>query len=230
VNTHQPDTSGVGDEPIGEATRSSRPVTRRQVMGAGLAGAAISLGAAHHAAAQETTDPTTAPTPPDAPTSGDIELLAFAVGIELAVRDLYRDAVAAGATTSVDGTPNLFQVIADNHGEYASVMAGDLGVSAGTARNSALYDEWTSKFAVGDAATVAVDAYELESVLVATHTNLIGEIEGLRAAETIASILVPEARHCAILTDVAGQSSDLDMALADSAEPLSPESAVGASS
>ena len=72
--------------------------------------------------------------------------------------------------------------------------------------------------------------YELEAILLATHTELLGSIEGLRAAETIASILVPEARQCAILSDIAGTSDDLDITLDTPAEPLSPDSAAEASS
>jgi hypothetical protein len=225
VNTHQPDTSGL---------------SRRKVVGAGLAGAAMSLGVARIAAAQpsDTTTPaapTTEPppevesasTPPDAPTSGDVELLTFAVGAELAAADLYEDAVAAGAKS--EGDINVFEIIGDNHAEYADVMAGELGVTAGQERNDALYDEWTPRFDTTDATELAAAAYELEAILLATHTELIGSIEGLRAAETIASILVPEARHCAILSDIAGTSDDLDITLDKPAEPLSPDSAAEAS-
>ena len=138
MNTHQPDTSGL---------------SRRKVVGAGLAGAAMSLGVARIATAQpsDTTTPaapTTEPppevepasTPPEAPTSGDMELLTFAVGVELAAADLYQDAVDAGATS--EGDINVFQIFADNHAEYADVMAGELGLTADQERDDAIYDEW----------------------------------------------------------------------------------------
>ena len=53
-------------------------------------------------------------------------------------------------------------------------------------------------------------AYDLESTLVATHTELLGELEGVDGAKTIASILMMEARHCTVLADLAGRGDDLD--------------------
>jgi len=215
VNIHQPDGPGL---------------RRRQVVAAGLAGAALSLGATRIVSAQ------TPPSPPRAPTGDDRQRLASALSIELAARDLYRDAVAAGASVLADpdgeagpGNPELFQVLADNHSHYASVLAAELGASTTGVRDDALYDEWSSRFATSDVASLASDAYDFESILVATYIDLMGNLESVDAADIISSILVVEARHGAILADVAGLSDDLDVVLDDSAIPLALEP-VGVSS
>ena len=187
-------------------------LSRRRVVGAGLGGAALALGADRIAAAQTT------PTPPLAPTGTDRDLLTFAMSVELAARDLYREALSAGAEV---GDPNLFDVIANNHEQYATVLAGELGRSAGDARDQALYDDWSAQFDTNDLATLGQDAYDFENVLVATHTELIGVLVGLHAAEIIASIVTVEARHCAVLADVAGVADNLDVVFVNNTSPRS---------
>ena len=63
-------------------------------------------------------------------------------------------------------------------------------------------------------------AYDLESTAVATHTELLGQLEGIDGAETVASILIVEARMRTVLADLAGHGDDLDALFVDDAEPL----------
>ena len=56
--------------------------------------------------------------------------------------------------------------------------------------------------------------------LVATHTELLRSIQNLDGARLIASILIVEARHCAVLADLAGGGDDLDALFENEAEPL----------
>ena len=69
-------------------------------------------------------------------------------------------------------------------------------------------------------AAVAAAGYDLESTLVATHTELLRALEGTDGAEMLASILIVEARNCAVLADLAGNGDDLDALFVNDAEPL----------
>lgn len=190
--------------------------TRRRVLAAGLAGTALGL-IGGRAASAGTTPPTEEPeagTPPARPTAADLEQLAFAQSVELAARDLYRASVDAGAD---DPTIALMR---DNHQAYAGVLAGILGTSATDTRDDALYDDLESSFGVGDVAGVAAAGYDLESTLVATHTELLRSLEGTDGAEMVASILIVEARNCTVLADLAGNGADLDALFVNDAAPL----------
>jgi hypothetical protein len=92
-------------------------------------------------------------------------------------------------------------------------------------RNDEVFDALEADFAVSDVTAVAQAAYDLESVAVATHTELLGLLEGVDGAKLVASVLAVEARHCTVLADLSGNGDDLDALLDNSAEPLLPASA-----
>jgi hypothetical protein len=155
---------------------------------------------------------------PSRPTGADVELLGFAQSFELTARDLYQAALDGGLA---DGDlADVFTTLRDNHGEYANRLSGILGVDAQQQRDDALFDELVADFEGGDAAAVATAGRELEATAVATHTDLIGQLEGIDGIAAVASFVVVEARHGAILGDVAGDGDDLDAMLRDDAEPL----------
>jgi hypothetical protein len=182
--------------------------TRRGLLGAGLAGAALSLVGASRAAAS---------TPGDGRPGGpDRELLVSVQSIELSARDLYRAAGAAGSEEP------LFGFLAQQHAAYAEGLASLLGVPANT-RDDAVFDDLESTFAVADTAAVATAGYDLESALVATHTAVLGRLESVRGARMVAATLAMEARHCAVLADLSGRGDDLDALLVNEAQPLLPE-------
>jgi hypothetical protein len=193
--------------------------TRRRVVAAGLTGTALGLlGGRVASASPDTTEPTeegsTPPTsaapattttlPPKRPTPSDIVLLNFAQGVELAARDLYQTSIDAGAK---DG---LVTLLVANHRGYADVIRGILGTHSVGLSDNDLFDAQSSKFAVADLPALAPPAYDLESTLVATHTELLSKLEGTDGARIIASILIVEARQAAVLADVAGKSADFD--------------------
>ena len=65
-------------------------------------------------------------------------------------------------------------------------------------------------------------AYDLESTAVATHTEILGELQGTDGAGLIASILIVEAAHGTVLADMMG-STDLDVLLVNTeADALAP--------
>jgi hypothetical protein len=178
------------------------PASRRSLLGiAGLAGAAaVLIGAQRTSAAA------------NQPTAADGELLTQALGVELAVRDLYRLAAAAGAD-------ELFTAFAENHRGYADSISAITGQPARD-RDEDLYSRYESDFDSSDTASVASAAYEVEQELVATHLGLVGEYEGTDAVTVGTAILVVEGRMATVLAELAGQGDDLD-ALLGSLEPAS---------
>jgi hypothetical protein len=135
--------------------------------------------------------------PPVGYTAADEQLLIAMESIELAARDLYRAAVDAGAEGDV------YIALGDNHAAYVDLLAGLLGRTAMGLRDDAFYEEQLSAFE-RTGTELAEAAYELESTLVVTYVDLLGQLEGVDGARGAASILMVEARHCAVLADVAG--------------------------
>ena len=204
--------------------------TRRRVLAAGLTGTALGLlGGRVASASPDTTEPTdessTPPTtaaapattttlPPKRPSASDIVFLNFAESVELAARDLYQSSIDAGAKD------DLITLLVANHRGYADIIRGILGTRSVGLRDNDLYDAESSKFAVADMQALAPPAYDLESTLVATHTDLLAKLEGMDGAEDIASILIVEARQAAVLADVMGKGGDFDALFDESATPL----------
>lgn len=209
--------------------------TRRRVLTAGVAGTALGLLGVRTAAASQattttsttstttassgapTTEATTTTLPPRQPTAADIPLLNFAESIELAARDLYGVAIAAGVKD------DAIAAMQSNHRGYADVIRGILGTNSNGRRNEELYSTYADRFNVADAASLAAAAYELESTLVATHIALLGELIGTDPARRIAAILIVEGRHAAVLADIGGQGSDFTALFEDSARALTPQ-------
>lgn len=205
-----PDTIPKGPSPVthtaeGDAATSVIS-TRRGLLGASLAGTALSLFAVRSTSASTG----------ERVSASDLAALLFAQSLELAARDLYQAAGAAGADDP------LFGALADQHEAYAQGIAAFIGEPADT-RNDGVYDELESAFAASDRTAVATAAYDLESAVVATHTELLGRLENVDAAKLVASMLAMEARHCAVLADVSGRGDDLNILLVNTADPILPE-------
>ncbi|MEI7619744.1 MAG: ferritin-like domain-containing protein [Actinomycetota bacterium] len=222
----------------------SAPMVRRRILAAGVSGAALSLlpwlsdragaqartapptsgGATTATTPATTTPPTTvapAPTttaPPKRPTTADIELLAVAQSIELAIRDLY-DA-ALGAKSFEGATAEAVTAIREAHEAYAQSISGLIGSDAKGLRSEKLYNAQRSNF-TGSTTSVAQAAAKLENVASATHLEILGSLIGIDAAALIASVLVVEARHATVLNTIAGAST-LSNQLANDGVALSP--------
>jgi hypothetical protein len=207
--------------------------TRRRVLAAGVTGTALGLlGARTASASQATTTtssetttpgagaPTTAATtttlPPRQPTPTDIPVLQYAESIELAARDLYTAAIAAGVKNDV------VTALQSNHRGYADVLRGILGVNSVGVSDAGLHSSFADRFNLTDAPALAGPAYDLESTLVATHIESLRKLTGTDPARRIASILIVEARHCAVLADIAGRSTDFDALFENAARALTP--------
>jgi hypothetical protein len=179
------------------------------VLAAGLAGTALGLAGGRHAAG--TTPPTE---PPEAPTGEDRARLAAAQSLELAARDLYQAVIDGGLTDPV------FVAIRDNHRAYADNLSGLIGRSAPGRPDAALHEEMIGAFEDADTTAAASAAYDLESRLVATHTESLRQLEGTDGARMVASILIVESRHCAVLADLAGGGDDVELLFENAAEPI----------
>lgn len=211
--------------------------TRRRVLAAGLTGTALGLlGGRVASASTETTEPTeggstpesttgttaapatTTTLPPKRPTESDIGVLNFAESIELTARDLYQAAIEAGVKD------DLVNVLVANHRGYADIIKGILGTASRGEAAAGLHDQLQSGFQVTDVKALTEAAYDLESKLVATHIELLRQLEGTDGARTIASILIVEARQAAVLADAAGKGGDFDALFDDTATALTPPS------
>ena len=200
---------------------------RRRLLGIGLGGAAVSLlpwlvGRASATTTTSTTSDTTPATtttaPPKRPSDADVELLGFAQTVEIAAFRLYEEALATDNFS--DDERAVIATFHDAHQAYAQSLSGFLGREAPQVLNP-IYDEMLAAFS-GDKATVLDAAYNLESVAVATHTDIVGQLQGTDGAALIASILIVEAAHGTVLADIAGQT-DLDKLLVKTeADALTP--------
>jgi hypothetical protein len=206
------------------------------VLAAGLTGTALGLlGGRVASASPDTTEPTeegstppssaapatTTTLPPKRPSTTDLALLNYAESIELAATNLYQASLDAGAKD------DLVKMLVANHRGYADLIRGILGTRSIGIPDTSLYDERLSKFQVADLEALAPPAYDLESALVATHTDLLAKLEGTDGAADIASILIVEARQAVVLADAAGKGGDFDALFDDTAIALTPPTSGG---
>ncbi|MGI9030173.1 MAG: ferritin-like domain-containing protein [Ilumatobacteraceae bacterium] len=151
--------------------------------------------------------------PPLGYTPADEELLAAMQAAELAARDLYQAAIDAGAEDDV------YVALRDNHRAYVDALSGLLGRTAMGRRDDTLYDEQLTVFeATGT--ELATGAYGFESSLLATNIDVLGQLQGADGARRVASIVMVEARHCAVLADLSGSGDDFTALFENDAEPF----------
>ena len=183
---------------------SAAPATSRR----GLIGALGAAGLAGAAALSIARPASAAPADerPYSPTAGDVDLLFEAMKAELTAEALYRTAIAAGLADVAGG---LAAVFAENHAAYAGKIAGGAGLSADEL-NEELFDQFEADFATADVGAFAEVAATLENTLAATHSALFADYVSNEARTLIASIVVVEARMAVVLTDLGGNSTDLD--------------------
>jgi hypothetical protein len=195
---------------------------RRRLLGIGLGGAAASLlpflGGRASATTPDTTPATTTTAPPKRPTVDDVALLGFAQSVELAARALYD--VALGADVFDDVQRVVVATIRESHDAYAASLSALLGRDAPQKVN-AVFDDLESSFR-GDAASVLDAASALESTAVATHTDILGQLQGTDGATLIASILIVEARHGTVLAHLNGSTNLDDLLVSKEAGALKP--------
>lgn len=156
--------------------------------------------------------------PPKQPTAADVNLLSFAIGLELAMIDLYAKH-AAGVKGDAKAVAELFGA---NHRAAAQALAGLVGRKAPTTRNEAFYAEHAPK-TTGDAKETAAYMAGLENAMVATHLNVLGSLRGVDGAGLVASIVPIEARQATVLVGQSGSTSLDDLMALDPETAIDPE-------
>lgn len=187
------------DSALADTTATERQ-SRRALLGAGALGVALALAGARPAAAATGLS------------DDDLALGGFAIRLELAVRDLYDAAIAAGADDDV------WVVMREQHEAYAQLLAGITGLSADE-RDDTTFDALVAEFATSDPSAAALN---VENTAAATHTDLLGRVDDVGIASAMASFVSMESRHATILAGLSGQD-DLDTLFLNGATPLSPE-------
>ncbi len=137
--------------------------------------------------------------PPLQPTAQDKETLNIALGVELAIRDLYADIVAVGNLS--DEESPVILLIHSHHVAYAQSLGGLLGRAAINKRNDATYAAFSGNLK-GTFTSIASQLADIENGAVARHINSLKQLEGLNGSTLIASIISIESRHAAALASV----------------------------
>jgi hypothetical protein len=145
----------------------------------------------------------------------DQALAAFAIGAELAARDLYQAVIDAG------GESTAWTLLRNQHAAYADNLAGIAGTSADT-RDDAVFDSLSADFG-GDRPANA--AFQLENTLAATHIELLASLTDVTLVNAAASIAMMESRHAAYLAQQSGRGDNFDALFVNDATALSPEAA-----
>jgi len=217
----------VTGQPPGQPTADGANF-RRRLLGIGLGGAVVSLvpflsgraGATTPPASSGDTTPatTTTTTPPKRPSDDDVTLLGFAQTVEIAARDLYD--VALGTKDFDETARAVVATIRESHDAYAAALSALLGRQAPQKANP-ITDQLKESFG-GDTKSVLDAASQLESTAVATHTEVLGKLQGTDGAALLASILIVEARHGTVLANLNGATELDDLLVNTEADALTP--------
>ena len=154
--------------------------------------------------------------PGERPNAADSRLLAFAQSAELAVHDLYEKAIESGRFTGDELT--TLEQFAAHHLAYAQSINGLIGKDATNTRNEGVYSAYAGQMSTGAAAYRTLQT--LENTLVATHTDILSNLENHDAATLVASIITVEARHAAVFGVL--PTLNLSSALDNTASSIAP--------
>ncbi len=201
----QAEPSLEGDEPT-EPGAGERPDRRHFVRTLALGGAAVAAGAmavpalAEAAGAQTTTTVAGPPTIPP----GDITLVNFMTGIELAAMKLYAQMVATGKLTNAAlGNARTY---ASHHNDHATALITLNADAAVFVPNAKLLSQVGGQIAGAATEDDLVQiAFTMESSLAATHQYLMATVLNWQTATTEAELEPVEAQHAVVW----GQMLDL---------------------
>jgi len=144
----------------------------------------------------------------------DTKLLAFAQALELSIRDVYATLVERGTKTGDELA--ILELMHSHHVAYQQSLNGVLGKKAATTRNDEVFTKTVA--ALSDPSQTWPVLLDLENTAVATHSAIVERIESPKAASLIASVVMIEARHAAIISTLV--STNLGQALDNPAQAL----------
>ena len=162
-------------------------------------------------------------TPPRRPTAADSTLLGFAQQAEIAARDLYRVAAAAGTGGEQNSS---VATLAAHHEAASQAISALIGRDAPQTRLDSIFDAYEDRF-TASTDDLALAAHELENTMVATHLSLLEALEGTDGVALVSSVVIAEARHVSAMAALAGLSPVADIEayldIPSSITALSPE-------
>ncbi len=219
-------------------SEGSAAVARRRLLRAGVGGVALSLLPFLSRRASATT-PDTAPTtsapgdaepaattttaPPQRPTTGDIPLLTFSQSLEMVAVQRYTAALDATEWSSEQAL--VLGTMREGHLGYVNSLSGLLGREGLTAPDPAV-EEAIPGFGSSVEAILAA-ASELESTAVASHLEVIGELQGTNAAGLLAAVVIVEAANGTVLASLMGETDFDSLLVVDEAQALRPTASEG---
>lgn len=146
--------------------------------------------------------PSTTVAPPAQPVATDKPLLDGLRAVELALVDLYKDAMStAGLSDDEKAIISLFE---SHHQAYADSLSALLGRDAVSPRDQVTYATYAVAMKAQSFDQLAPTLAEIESSAAKRHTNALASLNGLDGANLIASIISIEARQAAALLSVTG--------------------------
>lgn len=130
----------------------------------------------------------------------DSKILAFVHTLELTTRDVYVSVV--GRKSLGDDERALLEQFHAHHVAYEQTLNGLLSKDAASKRDEAIYATFIAK--LSESPNIWQVLLEIENTMIASHTKAIETLESAKNAALVASIIMVEARHAAIL---AGQTT-----------------------
>ena len=131
----------------------------------------------------------------------DLDIAAYAVTLELALVEAYRDAVKTGKLTS--GSTTIAKMFEDHHNQHAGQFSDLITAANGTpptGPNAAVLNQFAPMFAsAADETGVLNVAYQIEEAAAATYLYALGAMQNKGTAAVAAMILPIESQHAVVL-------------------------------
>jgi hypothetical protein len=182
------------------------PDRRRFVRQVALGGVAVATGAGlvgalteASASAQTTTTADVAPTIP----AGDVRLINFALGLDLAASQLYTEIAGTGKLSG--NALQTARLYVSHHNDHATTFGTLAANQATTTANAKLLSQFGAQItAAADANALYQIAFNLETSLAATDQMLMGTVENWQSAGTVATVEPIETQHAVVWGQLLG--------------------------
>jgi hypothetical protein len=145
-------------------------------------------------------------------------MLGFMQQISATIVGLYDQALNGDALD--ESSRALFTTIRESHQSYGQAVGAMLGQDAPERSEMPEIPALAElDFGAGSVTELADAASTAEAIAMATHVDMVGRLEATDGARLLASMAVIEARHRAVLADLAGRTGIESLELPD-VQPL----------